>query len=127
MALFSRKKNTEKPAKAVEKAETVRSASALATPRAGTVASVLRSPRITEKATMHTGESAYLFDVAPNATKHDIAQAVAAVYKVTPRMVRVITVPSKRKRNSRTGERGVKKGGKKAYVYLKKGETITVT
>lgn len=90
------------------------------------IAQVLRNPRITEKATMQGEVSAYLFDVARNATKREIAQAVSTIYKVTPRMVRVVTVPAKKKRNARTGKTGIKPGGKKAYVYLMKGETITL-
>lgn len=120
MALFSRKKNTEKTPEVV--------ASATQTAALGThsVASVLRNPRITEKGTMAGEQSAYLFDVASNATKRSITEAVAYVYKVTPRMVRVVTIHPKRKRNTRTGRIGIQKGGKKAYVYLKKGETITI-
>src|SRR3989344_4014076 len=87
-------------------------------------AHALRRPRITEKATMHTDRSVYLFDVAPNSTKYEIARAV---YNVTRRMVRVVTIPAKQKRSARTGGMGTKTGGKKAYVYLKKGETITIT
>jgi len=41
-------------------------------------------------------------------------------------MVRVATIPSKTKRSARTGKTGTKKGGKKAYIYLKKGETINI-
>ncbi|RJR14288.1 50S ribosomal protein L23 [Candidatus Parcubacteria bacterium] len=90
------------------------------------VAHVLRNPRITEKGTTAGDVSAYLFDVAPSATKPEIARAIASVYKVTPRMIRIVTIPSKRKRNARTGRVGIKSGGKKAYVYLTKGETITL-
>jgi len=92
-----------------------------------TYAHVLRHPRVTEKATMHAEVSAYVFDVSPRATKRDIIRAVAAVYKVTPRMVRVVTIPAKARRSTRTGKRGVQTGGKKAYVYLNKGETIAIT
>ena len=127
MALFNRKKDTVEPMAPVEavdkKTSTVVSTSFSL--NADGIAHVLRNPRVTEKGTMHAEQSVYLFDVAPNATKHSIAQAVFALYRVKPRMVRVVTVPSKRKRNSRTGRSGVKQGGKKAYVYLKKGETIT--
>lgn len=91
------------------------------------LAHVLRNPRVTEKGTMHAEAGTYLFDVAPSATKFEIARAVSAAYNVTPRMVRIVTIPSKRKRNMRTGQTGVKRGGKKAYVYLKKGETIAST
>lgn len=87
---------------------------------------VLKSPRITEKATMHQEAGVYTFDVAENATKRSVMQAVTSFYNVTPRKVRVVTIPSKQKRNTRTGKRGVKQGGKKAYVYLKEGESITI-
>ena len=88
---------------------------------------VLKSPRITEKATMHAEQGVYVFDVAENATKRSIMQAVLAHYKVMPRMVRVVTIQSKMKRNMRTGKSGMQHGGKKAYVYLKKGEQITLS
>jgi large subunit ribosomal protein L23 len=119
MALFSSKKNTEEKKAAV------------AAPAAGTstvqnLAHVLRHARITEKATMHSEQSVYVFDVAENANKRDIAAAVKKLYQVTPRMVRVATIPSKTKKSMRTGKTGVKKGGKKAYIYLKKGETINI-
>lgn len=87
---------------------------------------VLLSPRITEKATDVQAGSVYVFDVAKNATKRDIASAVSRFYKVVPRMVRVVSIPAKNIRNMRTGRSGVKQGGKKAYVYLKKGDTITL-
>ena len=85
------------------------------------------NPRITEKATFAGGMSAYVFDVATSANKKQIASAVHAVYNVKPRKVRIVNVRSKIVRNMRTGKRGVKQGGKKAYVYLAKGETITIS
>jgi len=91
------------------------------------LARVLKRPRITEKASLHLEQSAYLFDVDSDATKRDVARAVFALYSVMPRKVRIVSYPAKEKRNMRTGKRGVKSGGKKAYVYLKKGESITVT
>ena len=90
------------------------------------IAQVLKHARITEKASMHQSEGVYTFDVMEGATKREIMQAVFALYKVTPRMVRVVRVPSKVRRSARTGKMGVKRGGRKAYVFLKKGETITI-
>ena len=92
----------------------------------GDLAHVLRHARITEKATMHQEQSVYLFDVDENATKRDIIAAVRKLYQVTPRKVRTTAVPSKMKRSMRTGKIGKKTGGKKAYIYLKKGETINI-
>ncbi|MDO8552372.1 MAG: 50S ribosomal protein L23 [bacterium] len=87
---------------------------------------VIINPRITEKSTWHSAQGVYVFDVDLSANKQQIAQAVRAIYKVNPRKVHVVTVQSKSKRNARTGKLGMKGGGKKAYVYLKKGETITL-
>ncbi len=91
----------------------------------GTDFSVLIRPRITEKATDLSGMSAYTFDVRIDASKKDIIQAVKDVYHVTPRFVRTVPVrakyvSSRRARNvyGRTAR------GKKAYVFLKKGDTI---
>lgn len=90
------------------------------------LAHALRHARITEKATMLSERGVYTFMVAERVSKNDIAKAVKKLYNVTPRKVAVVQVPSKEKRNARTGKYGVKGGGKKAYVYLKKGETINV-
>lgn len=120
MALFSRKtKETKKDVapKAV-KSET--------TGIKADVTHVLLSPRITEKATSATANGVYVFDVAPSATKSQITMAVKTAYNVKTRMVRIVTIRPKTVRNMRTGKSGVKKGGKKAYVYLAKGETIII-
>lgn len=93
----------------------------------GTVAHVLKNPRITEKASMHQGVGVYTFDVATSATKTQIAAAIRSTYKVSPAKIRIVQVPSKTTRNVRTGRAGIKTGGKKAYVYLKEGETITIS
>ncbi len=90
------------------------------------LAHILKHARITEKATMHSEQGVYTFDIADSATKRDVIQAVQKLYKVTPRLVRVVTIPTKVRRSARTGKVGVKSGGKKAYVFLKKGETITI-
>ena len=88
---------------------------------------ILTQARITEKATWHQSAGAYTFNVAQNATKRDIVRAVQALYKVKPVKVATVMVPEKKVRNMRTGKTGVKKGGKKAYVYLKQGDVITIS
>lgn len=118
MALFSRKQKKETEKKVVETTPVM---------SRDVRAEVLRRPRITEKATFASGMSVYVFDVMRNVSKKQIAQAVEQYYKVRPRKVRVVTIPAKNVRNMRTGQRGVTQGGKKAYVYLKKGETITIS
>lgn len=131
MALFGRNKKEEKKSTAevssvpatTPKAVKVTSASSSSV---ADYAHVLKSPRITEKATMHQAISVYTFDVAERATKRDVIAAVRALYKVTPRKIAIVTIRPKLRRSMRTGQSGISKGGKKAYVYLKKGETITI-
>ena len=127
MALFSRKQKTQ--AKPETKPEDKKDVHTETTAGAsGTnLAHILRNPRITEKASMHMSMGVYAFDVDSAATKQSIAHAVYLLYSVRPRAIRVVTIPRKMKRNSRTGKRGMTGGGKKAYVYLKKGESITLT
>lgn len=120
MALFS-KKTTDTKKKAVNTAVTVGTVSTKTD-----YAHVLTNPRITEKATDAQKANVYVFDISPRATKRDIIRAIGQIYKVSPVKVNVVTYPSKIKRSPRTGKTGVKGGGRKAYVYLKKGETITV-
>ena len=89
-------------------------------------AHIFLSPRITEKATMQEESGVYTFNITAEANKREIIRAIQQTFKVTPRSVRIVQIPEKRKRSMRTGKRGVKKGGKKAYVYLKRGDKITV-
>ena len=83
---------------------------------------VLISPRVTEKATFLAEENVYVFNVSPRSNKKDITKAVLTFYKVTPKKIRVVRIP--RKKVLVRGKKGVKSGGKKAYVYLKKGDKI---
>jgi len=84
---------------------------------------VLKNPRITEKAALSADKlNVYTFEVTKDATKRAIMASITATYKVTPEKVRMVTIPA-RKVIVR-GRRGVRAGGKKAYVYLKKGDKI---
>ena len=88
-----------------------------------TMAHVLLRPRITEKASqMSMDHNVYTFEVPESASKRHIALAVKDFYKVTP--VKVATVHIPRKSVVVRGQKGMKAGGKKAYVYLKKGDKI---
>jgi large subunit ribosomal protein L23 len=85
---------------------------------------ILLSPRVTEKGAYLSEGGVYVFNVAQSANKQEVAQAVKEIFKVTPRKVRVAQVPSKQKQTRGTNRMGKTAGGKKAYVYLKKGDTI---
>ena len=84
---------------------------------------VLLRPRITEKAVIGADKShVYVFEVTKEATKKSISASVHDVYKVTPVKVNVVTMQAKPV--FVRGKKGFKSGGKKAYVYLKKGDKI---
>jgi len=86
--------------------------------------SILVRPHITEKATRSSESSVYVFEIAKAASKLDVLHAMKEQYKVTPVKVTTVTIPAKA--TTVRGKRGTKSGYKKAYVYLKKGETIEI-
>jgi large subunit ribosomal protein L23 len=131
MQIFGSKKNTkagkedattEKPAKKITNSKPIKK-EAGALPNKD-VAHILRRPRITEKASMLSEVSVFVFDVDVRASKRDVMDAIRFYYKAEPIKVNMIKIPSKNV--FIRGKRGVKSGGKKAYVYLKKGESIEV-
>ena len=85
---------------------------------------VLVRPRITEKASDMTISKTYVFEIAVNATKRDVVKAVEEYYKVTPKKVNLVKIPTKKRVNRRTRKVGVSSQGKKAYVFLKEGDSI---
>lgn len=118
-------KKTTKKKVATKKAETPVLAG-VSSPAGTSYAHVLKNPRITEKASMQSGNNVYTFDVSVDTNKKEIAKAVQSLYKVTPVAVRVVTVRAKKRRNARTGRIGMTTGGKKAYVQLKNGDSINL-
>ncbi len=87
---------------------------------------ILFAPRITEKASFLSEQGAYTFDVAKDATKEAVATAIREVYQVVPRKVTFVTVPRKMVITRGTNRYGHTRGGKKAYVFLKKGDKIEI-
>lgn len=84
--------------------------------------SIIKNPRITEKATGMGGGNAYVFDVAKSANKTEVKKAIALIYKVTPLRVNILSIPTKK--TFVRGKAGTRGGGKKAVVYLKAGDKI---
>ncbi len=88
---------------------------------------VIIRPQVTEKANLLVSNQApvYTFLVRTRATKAEVAAAIKRQYKVTPIKVAMIT-----KRRKKVSARGRQTGftpiGKKALVYLKAGESITL-
>ena len=123
------KENEKKPAASKKPAGEARAARSATVRLSGAqkggerFASVLKKPRVTEKASFVTEDGAYTFEVTPSATKQEIAKAIKEAYGVTPIKVRTLPIRSKRV-FYRGRERGASRGGKKAVIYLKKGERI---
>ncbi len=88
--------------------------------------SIIKNPRITEKATLLLESACYTFDVENGATKSEIIKAVKELYKVTPKAVRTVAVTSKKVTSRKSNKVGYTSAGRKAYVYLKKGDKIEV-
>lgn len=91
---------------------------------AESLSQVLIRPRITEKATDVTANRTYVFEVSVDANKRDVVKAVEHYYKVTPVKVNVVKIPSKKRRHRNRRTFGHSPVGKKAYVYLKEGDSI---
>lgn len=91
------------------------------------MANVLVRPRITEKAANMTSTNVYTFDIGAGATKQEVAEAVKAIYKVTPVKVNVVNTPAKRVQMRKKRGFGKTAATRKAYVFLKKGEEIQFT
>ena len=83
---------------------------------------VLRRPLITEKNAALQAQGKYAFEIAREATKHQVKQAVEKAFKVKVTAVNVMTVPGKTRR---IGRREVlTPSWKKAFVTLKPGDKI---
>ncbi|WP_372841300.1 50S ribosomal protein L23 [Phaeovulum sp.] len=86
---------------------------------------VIRKPIITEKATAASEHGAVVFQVAIDASKPVIKEAVEALFGVKVKAVN--TVLTKGKVKKFRGRPGVRNDVKKAYVTLEAGNTIDVS
>lgn len=90
----------------------------------GRLSSVLVKPHFSEKALLGTERGVYVFEVTVDSTKPEIAAAIEKFYGVTPAKVRVTTLPRKTVALRTRRGKGIRGARHKAYVYLKKGDTI---
>ena len=86
---------------------------------------VIRKPIITEKATMASDNGAIVFEVAMDANKPTIKEAVETLFGVKVKAVN--TTITKGKTKKFRGMKGRRNDVKKAYVTLEEGNTIDVT
>ena len=93
-----------------------------------TLYDVLRRPLITEKSNYQNKRlHQYVFEVAPDATKRMVKDAVESLFEVKVLRVNVINLPAKNKRNWQSRRMvNRRKSYKKAVVTLAPDDTIAV-
>ena len=90
-----------------------------------TMFQIVRSPVITEKATLLTEKNQVAFRVAIHATKPEIKAAVEGLFGV--KVLGVNTLVQKGKTKRFRGRPGVRSDVKKAYVQLADGQSIDMS
>ena len=85
----------------------------------------IRSPIITEKATILSEQNKSVFKVHETADKKTIKKNIEKLFKVNVIKINIINQKSKLK--MRQGKKSLKSGYKKAIVTLKKGQSIDLT
>lgn len=120
MSLFSPKKKTGK--KVAAKKEAVATDKVAIRDLSG----ILLSPRVTEKAMRQSEKNVYTFEVARAATKNDVKLAVKQHFGVTPVRVNIVNKVPRQYKHAGTRRLRTERGMRKAYVYLKQGDTISI-
>ena len=88
-----------------------------------TLFTTIRRPLITEKGMgVKETQNTLVFEVASNATKTEVKQAVETLFKVKVSAVRTATVVGKERRRGKFS--GYRPDWKKAYVKLKEGQKM---
>lgn len=85
---------------------------------------VLKGPHVTEKATDLSQKNLYVFKVFPEVNKLEIKKAVEGLYGVNVVSVKIINVPSRKRRLGRI--EGERQGYKKAIVRIAEGQKIEI-
>ena len=86
---------------------------------------IIRSPVVTEKSTLASEHGQVVFDVAIDATKPQIKEAVEALFSVKVKAVNTLVRKGKIKRFA--GRTGVRNDVKKAVVTLVDGQSIDIS
>jgi large subunit ribosomal protein L23 len=82
------------------------------------------SYRVTEKAARLGDNNTYIFNILEDKNKIEIRKELEIKYKV--KVININIVNSPRKKVFSRGRAGVKSGFKKAYITLKKGDSIAL-
>ena len=85
----------------------------------------IRSPIITEKATILSEQNKTVFKVHDSANKKTIKKNIEKIFKVN--VVKINIINQKTKQKLKQGRKSFRSGYKKAIVTLKKGQSIDLT
>ena len=85
----------------------------------------IRSPIITEKATILSEQNKSVFKVHSTANKKTIKKNIEKLFKVN--VIKINIINQKRKIKMRQGKKAFKGGYKKAIITLKKVQSIDLT
>lgn len=86
---------------------------------------IIKKAIISEKAYKGMERGIYTFLIEKTASKNDVANAVKKYFSVDAVKVNITTISAKRKRVNKTRKFVSVGAGKKAVVWLKKGQTIS--
>ena len=85
----------------------------------------IRSPIVTEKATILSEQNKTVFKVHNKANKKSIKKNIEKLFKVN--VVKINIINQKTKIKMKQGKKSYKSGYKKAIITLKKGQSIDLT
>ena len=85
----------------------------------------IRSPIITEKATVLSEQNKTVFKIHSKANKKSIKKNIEKLFKVN--VVKINIINQKTKIKMKQGKKSYKSGYKKAIITLKKGQSIDLT
>ena len=93
-----------------------------------TLYEILRRPLITEKSNYQSSKlNQYAFEIAQNATRTQVKDAIETIFDVKVESVNIINTPAKRGRRARSRRLMVRRAGyKKAIVTLQAGQTLQI-
>jgi large subunit ribosomal protein L23 len=132
MALFSRtKKSATKVVKKTEEKGSEKSTPAKVVvsnslPTDYDLAGVIVRPLVTEKAVRMGERNVHTFVVRTDATKFLVRDAIKSLFGVTPVKINIVNKAPRQYMSRGKGRRLTEPGVKKAYVYLKDGDSINL-
>ena len=90
------------------------------------LSSVIIKPRVTEKGVSLGEKNVYTFVVKQDASKYEVKDAIKELFDVTPTRVNIVNKAPRQYKSRSKGRMVTEKGLKKAYVYLKDGDSINL-